>query len=399
MRRLYPAPLLWFTLLVCSVATLFGKPEGESSSLIDKQNMLPECKFEMQGAQGTWDLEKRSYTPQNCRLRHITPKRARQCMGNKTLAFIGDSNMRDFGMAVLRFLAGEVPSDASDQKFDKLADAEAVGARNRHRTFPDGRYKVRSVKKRLGRAYEALESTWSWKIEILNVNYPKDWPQIREVILRNATRRRSRRGRGRRRRPVDMGFIGLGVHSIWEKWRLDPMKYWVHGHTMQPFFDLWCTMLNRDTTPVCPLVWMSMNQQCCPKKELRWQHQCRYVDAGNNGSRRALNDAGLPYLNWADTVSGRSKCDTSDDGVHVKAWVDNVRAQILFGYLCDRRGRFRLPPSIATALGDHAVSGVHDPLGDHAFCNTQYDKWWDETFNFVEPQKWTKMDANGRRYP
>lgn len=61
-----------------------------------------------------------------CRYREITSAEARQCMGNHTLAFIGDSMIRNFGLSVSLFLSdrvdfGEVFNDLS---MDKVVEKE-----------------------------------------------------------------------------------------------------------------------------------------------------------------------------------------------------------------------------------------------------------------------------------
>jgi hypothetical protein len=64
----------------------------------------------------------RRFRPIGCEPRDITSEQARLCLKNKTLSFIGDSQIRDLGVAVGLFLLGETVETASDKKFDKKGD-------------------------------------------------------------------------------------------------------------------------------------------------------------------------------------------------------------------------------------------------------------------------------------
>jgi hypothetical protein len=58
------------------------------------------------------------YDPDQCQLRLFTPAEARQCLGNRTLAFMGDSMIRDLSTAIGLFLQGMTIEDSLDIKFD-----------------------------------------------------------------------------------------------------------------------------------------------------------------------------------------------------------------------------------------------------------------------------------------
>jgi len=66
---------------------------------------------------GVW--HNRSWHPLSCAYRKISAQDARKCLGNRTLAFIGDSMVRDFGTGVAHFLSGMSTQTASDEKNDK----------------------------------------------------------------------------------------------------------------------------------------------------------------------------------------------------------------------------------------------------------------------------------------
>ena len=105
---------------------------------------------------------------------------------------------------------------------------------------------------------------------------------------------------------------------------MDPDKFWVHGHTFQPFLDLSCDVKHNRTwtegkqkgPPVTwPVAWMSMNRQCARLKPSDFARQVPLVDAANSASRHALKRMGLPLLDWA-AMSGdeEAACSISTDG-------------------------------------------------------------------------------------
>jgi hypothetical protein len=56
------------------------------------------------------------WTPHACHYRDVSPENARKCMGNRTIACIGDSMVRDICQAVVSLLLGR--NHSGDDKFD-----------------------------------------------------------------------------------------------------------------------------------------------------------------------------------------------------------------------------------------------------------------------------------------
>ena len=65
---------------------------------------------------GYW--KDRYFHPEHCKYQDISPEQARRCIGNRTLAFIGDSQTRDIAVGVGLFLLGQELQDASEFKVD-----------------------------------------------------------------------------------------------------------------------------------------------------------------------------------------------------------------------------------------------------------------------------------------
>ncbi len=52
-------------------------------------------------------------------------------------------------------------------------------------------------------------------------------------------------------------------------------------------------------------------------------------------ARKKLREMGLPLFDAAAPLRSPQVCNVSSDGVHVKMWVDLVRAKMLLNHLCD----------------------------------------------------------------
>ena len=62
---------------------------------------------------------------------------------------------------------------------------------------------------------------------------------------------------------------------------------------------------------------------------------CVYVWQANWFAHMQLRAEKLPYWDAASVLRTPMRCSISADGVHVKMFVDTVRANILFNKLCD----------------------------------------------------------------
>jgi hypothetical protein len=132
----------------------FGRRENAVSSLTDEaddsQTGLEECTFETmkEWAGGVFDTVNHRYIPppSTCVFeRRVTPELARKCMANRTLAFVGDSNIRDFGYGVVRFLSGDPPMSRAERLTGTDGSSGADGS------FPKG---------------QEHRANWSWRVNI-----------------------------------------------------------------------------------------------------------------------------------------------------------------------------------------------------------------------------------------
>lgn len=94
-----------------------------------------------------------------------------------------------------------------------------------------------------------------------------------------------------------------------------------------------------------------MNEQCARKKfPPKFRYQAPLVAAANRAARAAASQIGFPLLDWSQMTQGDDPgltCPTTGDGVHVKQWVDALRAQLYLSYLCEHEtSTFRPPASV-----------------------------------------------------
>jgi hypothetical protein len=81
-----------------------------------------------------------------------------------------------------------------------------------------------------------------------------------------------------------------------------------------------------------------MNPNC--RKKIKFSlgdmdKQAVMVEEGNRVINQRLLQERLPYWDAAAALRTPSRCDQSADGVHVKMYVDLMRAKMLFNHLCD----------------------------------------------------------------
>lgn len=266
--------------------------------------------------------------PTSCMYRDISSEQARKCMGNRTLACIGDSMIRNMCMGVGFFLSGHTPETEGDLSFDKKAEKEGYDW-------------TRSVKIENGyilpNKEDAEKNNWQWQVQV--------WELHSNSLIREGRVERVLSNK----MPVLMPNAGL--HNI-------DFALWAHGINDYGWFDTapygekffeqmtgqWLRIRNKMAVPS---VWTSMNNNCKEiytpdalymghwiddEKKLRGFHM---VEDSNRFVHNKLHELGIPYFDAAAPIRSPQRCNVSFNGLHVKMWVDIVRAKMLFNHLCD----------------------------------------------------------------
>ena len=170
---------------------------------------------------------------------------------------------------------------------------------------------------------------WLWQVQIWSL-YSNEFIRDGHVedVLSN---KMSTIGREQLRK-IDFGFWSHGLHD-WGWWQEEP-----YG---EKYFD---TMVNqwitKRETAAFPTVWVSMNPECEAKLSNtlaagKKKKQVEMVEEANRYVNERMLKENLPYWDAAAVLRSATRCDYSADGLHVKQFVDNMRAKMLFNHLCD----------------------------------------------------------------
>jgi hypothetical protein len=275
---------------------------------------------------GEW--KGRQWNPTGCRYRDITVADARKCMSNRTLACIGDTMIRNLCMAAGFFLSGKTEDMEESTSFDKKVEKEGTGW-------------TRSTKLEhvwiLPNEEDKVKNDWNWQVQVWELHSNSLIREGRvEAVLSN-------------KMPEKLPNSGL---------RNIDFAVWAHGINDYGWFNTppygekfyeqmtgqWLRL--RDKMPV-PSVWASMNDNC---KEIytpdalymgNWisdaqkEQGFHMIEDSNRYVNKKLHEQGLPYFDASASIRSPQRCEVSFNGLHVKMWVDIVRAKILFDHLCD----------------------------------------------------------------
>lgn len=295
---------------------------------------------------GRW--KDRHWYSLGCHYQDISSENARKCLGNRTIAFIGDSQVRDIGVGVAMFLLGQTIDSAADQKLgSKISldgnDTKKLKLISTGTRIPDFKSWQHNVAAHtyhhdsngfiFPRVDDQTLDQHKWQIQIWNLDSNEfiDLNQSMDVLSNRMTQEFEHL------HPIDLAFWSYGVidYGWWDK---QPYGENYYNHIVKKWLDI------RDLVPV-PTVWVSMNSNClqhlkftdCGDKGL----QVKMVDEANRYvNNRTLHEK-LPYWDAASVLRGPDRCNLSDDGLHVKMFVDVMRAKMLFNHLCDHEMNWR----------------------------------------------------------
>jgi hypothetical protein len=271
----------------------------------------------------------RYWHPSSCYYDDIKPEQARKCLGNRTLAFIGDSQNRDLAAGVARFLLGHDLSEATDDKFgypiNLMTDGVMVPP------FPSWNPNVPGYNAFVFPQPEvAAKHGFGWQVQSWNL-YRSNFQEthltdvLNNTLLSNCSLLR----------PLDLAFYSYGLHEFHHYLSAPPYEYKFYIHVV----ERWARMRS---TVVTPTVWVSMNNEC---KQLiarsNSQEQADIVEDINYYTNHQTLKEKLPYWDASAVLRTPSRCNVSGDGVHVKMFVDVMRAKMLFNHLCDHEMNWR----------------------------------------------------------
>ena len=265
--------------------------------------------------------------PYGCSYRHVTSENARKCVGNRTLACIGDSQIRDICQAVVDLLLGKY--DTKDTlrtgKFDyhhmdddgTIIDDVSWWEKN----VPPHNHNGYIYPKPFNNTYK--EHHWQlqmWSLFRLEFIHK----QAKDVMFNKMI------NKTQDIRPIDFLMFNFGLHD-WGYFYQKPdrgLHYYdmIKGQYMEVRIEI-----------QIPNIWISMNTNCAQKlsSDIRKMDQHGMVEDANKYINQRFLDGKIPYFDADAVLRTNHSCMHSDDGVHVHMYVDMMRAKMLFNHLCD----------------------------------------------------------------
>lgn len=297
---------------------------------------------------GEWDVQTRTFYPNHCAYRDISLPKARQCLANRVIGCVGDSQIRDLCMGLAMFLFGTSKYELPREKLEKRAHRDylnisIISVANKQIPEEHGRAIIIPS---LDTPYDKVGN--SWQIQIWDMAHVISLERFIPPVLNNsylttATIEKIKGKQIRKVQKIDLAIWNLGLHNsanVWdhpsqaigkrgERYYDNFVKNWIKFRAMAQF----------------PTVYMSMNNQprnfTLPhlKPEECYRQQQRVEDA-NRYMHTRLRSEKLPYYDASSVLRSPQREQLNADLSHVQMWVDNVRANILLNHLCDEDGHW-----------------------------------------------------------
>ena len=195
----------------------------------------------------------RQYTPNNCKYREITNEQARMCVGERTIACLGDSIIRDMCVGLAMYLAGEKVEEGSEEQYHKILDNHQTRYMNSTKIGWVRSWKANRPGHNAFVFPKVNEATgpspFKWQVQV--------WEQQRNpLVVAHAEDILS--GKVRKEHPVlrsvDFAFWGHGLHEQ-PLWNTSPHGDLFYENIVSHWIDI------RKRVQV-PLVWTSINPHC-----------------------------------------------------------------------------------------------------------------------------------------
>lgn len=177
----------------------------------------------------------------------------------------------------------------------------------------------------------AKSKGWKWQVQYYAVYRKKGIRDIVSDILNNKFV-----SQWDYLHPIDLAFWvhGLQDYGWWNKQPIGEKFY-------ESMAKEWVA-LRKDST--VPSVWMSFNHQCLDKLKNKGGtkgQMPKLMDEINTYMNVRCMQEKLPYWDIGAVLRTPDHCDVLDDGIHVKMYVDVMRAKMLFNHLCDENMNWR----------------------------------------------------------
>lgn len=315
--------VLVFLICLCWGGEAFHHGKSRNSTRCPSRHMSRICP---QGDTVCGHWKNDYWHPLGCHYQDITGEDARKCLGNRTLAFIGDSQIRDISIGVAFLLMGETIASSPRIKFDHYSNLSANST-----LIPHFDIWKNNVPPHNGNGYifpkpdDAAKHGWQWQVQTWSL-FRNEFisHQVNDVLNNRMSSQFSQL------RNIDLAFWNHGLHDYgWFDKEPYGKKYY------DTMVHQWIRI--REASKV-PSVWVSMNSECREKLKFKLSNmdtQFEMVEECNFYANNRLYLEKLPYWDAAAPLRSPQRCEVSNDGVHVNMYVDIMRAKMLFNHLCD----------------------------------------------------------------
>jgi len=306
-----------------------AKPQASTATvrMIGKREDIRPCNLHLvDDEQVTWQLENRTAHGVSCKLKLLERAAAQQCLRGRNIAFVGDSQLRDFALAVGRFIFGTGTKDgnSADTCVQKIAE---LGKSLVSVKAGKAQLLVSSLPENLD-VQSSAGSDWHVDIYHHDFLYQADWPAAQEIV------------RGNGLRTYDLIFVNIGLHSH-AQWEAKPEGMNIYQtEFLEPMVDLVQSTKN-GSGPTPTVMWLPMNRECAAHVPVEFPNQAAGVEMANDHALSYLAANAVPFVNIKGLVPPSQVCrlmDPACGGPHARQWVDLVRAQALLGSFCNDDG-------------------------------------------------------------
>lgn len=160
----------------------------------------------------------------------------------------------------------------------------------------------------------------NWKIILYHRFYKRDHFDKMKEVFENKFRNH------------DLVIISYGVHEA----RVLSGRPEHYKDFLAPLLEYWNTQ--QENTP--PVVWLPQNPECAEILNPTYSDQVEIMEKANEVARDLFSH--MPFLDM-DQLLKFQLCSLSGDGLHIKAWVEIIRAKILLNEICDENWNFKIP--------------------------------------------------------
>lgn len=295
---------------------------------------------------GLWDLENHTWHPHGCSYRQINVEQARKCVGERVLGFVGDSQVRDLGVAMGLFLSNTtLPIEYKNVKYDHHGDISKLTPFGYN--IPEVDFWKPNVKNGNNGVFFPSNPPhdWKWQVQVYELyNADLNHAHIHDVLwnlmpIKGTSMKMPLRN-------ISIAFWNYGLHEhsthhAYKRYRKPDFLPYNSSRYINEVIGFYIKV--RSEHPPVPTIWVSMNNNWMDFNSYSTKYdpedQGRFVEESNRKAHKLFAAHGLPYWDAAEVLRTGEIASQREhlmaDTVHLKMWVDTVRVKMLLSRLCN----------------------------------------------------------------